>query len=108
MIWGSEDGNPIEYISTDTESLIGNLNEQLIDDFTQDSNTLGIISDSGIAPGSLETNGDRDWFSFYLNAGDYLQLQLNGYSNSNKLCPCFSCNQKQQIDFLELEIMFVN
>ena len=93
-IWGSEeDGMPQNIQLNDSEQ---NDDDPIVDDFSQDSNTLGSISAGETINGSIENIGDRDWFSLDLTAGEILQLQLVGGSSTSKLCPCFSCNQKYQ------------
>ncbi len=93
-IWGSEeDGMPQNIQLNDSEQ---NDDDPIVDDFSQDSNTLGSISAGETINGSIENIGDRDWFSLDLTAGEILQLQLVGGSSTSKLCPCFSCNQKSQ------------
>ena len=97
LIWGTEEN---EIINNDNNLFNNNpLSDNiapLVDDYSQDSNTTGLINTGESLSGILETLGDRDWFEFNLTAGQILQLQLDGYSSNSKLCPCFSCSQKRE------------
>ena len=93
LIWGSEEnGIPQNIQITDGQEIDDDI--PLVDDFAQDSSTLGSIDAGETVNGSIENPGDRDWFSLDLTAGEILQLQLTGRSSTSKICPCFSCNQK--------------
>ena len=95
MIWGSEEDGLLQNIRTN-DNTEKDLDNSIVDDFSQDTNTLGSISVGETINGSIENIGDRDWFSLDLTAGEILQLQLVGRSSTSKICPCFSCNQKYQ------------
>ena len=93
MIWGSEeDGLPPNIPIANNQEIENPISP--IDDFSQDRNTVGSIEKGENINGSIESIGDRDWFSLDLTAGEILQLQLTGRSSTSKICPCFSCNQK--------------
>ena len=95
MIWGSEEDGLLQNIRPN-DSGEKDFDNLIVDDFSQDTNTLGSISVGETINGSIENIGDRDWFSLDLTAGEMLQLQLVGMSSTSKICPCFSCNQKYQ------------
>ena len=95
MIWGSEEDGLLQNIRTN-DNTEKDLDNSIVDDFSQDTNTLGSISVGETINGFIEKVGDRDWFSLDLTAGEMLQLQLVGRSSTSKICPCFSCNQKYQ------------
>ena len=48
------------------------------DDFSEDTNTNGVVTVGGSTNGELETVGDRDWFSISLTAGNTYQFDLIG------------------------------
>ncbi len=46
----------------------------IVDDFSADVNTTGILSLGGSINGNIETVGDSDWFSVYLTSGNTYQF----------------------------------
>ena len=97
LIWGTEENGIINDDDNISNNNLSTENiDPLIDDYSQDSNTTGLINTGESLIGTLETLGDRDWIEFNLSAGQILQIQLNGYSSNSKLCPCFSCCQKYE------------
>ncbi len=71
-----------ESITTDSISIAGNpdSNPDGSDDYAENSNTTGRLFVSQSTSGSLETVGDRDWFSINLKAGTRYQFNLDGTS----------------------------
>ena len=60
-----------------------------IDDFSSDINTVGRLDINSSIFGNLEANGDRDWFSIYLEEGESYQLDMKGFSNGGTLQDSF-------------------
>ena len=107
-IWGLEiDYEQIEEEVIDETPLEIDINP-LFDDFSQDSNTTGLIEVGSSLTGSLEEVGDRDWFSINLSAGQILQLQLNGILSHSRICPCSNCSREYLKIGLDKKIGFID
>ncbi|MBL8481324.1 MAG: Ig-like domain-containing protein [Rhodocyclaceae bacterium] len=52
------------------------------DDYAGTTATSGRLSVGGSVTGSIETRGDQDWFAVSLNAGQTVQLELQGAGSS--------------------------
>ena len=50
------------------------------DDYSADSSSSGRVSVGGSSSGTLETNGDHDWFGIDLQLGRSYEFRLNGVS----------------------------
>ena len=84
LIWGTEEQGLLFSNEENNDQLPEVDNSPSIDDFGQDSNTLGEIVVGESLNGVIERLGDRDWFAFNLSAGQILQLQVSGYSSNLK------------------------
>jgi len=56
------------------------------DDFAGDSSTTGVITvGGGNSSGTLEVNGDDDWFAFTVEAGEFIDVFLRGTGGAGEL-----------------------
>ncbi|ARE40618.1 MSHA pilin protein MshA [Rhodovulum sp. P5] len=70
---------------TGTYTLSVTSNGQL-DDYAADTGTTGVVSASGLATGTIDYEGDEDWFAISVNAGETYNISLLGsYSNGGTL-----------------------
>ncbi len=57
--------------------------EEIPDDFTAATDTVGTVAVGGSARGEIETDGDRDWFAVTLEAGKSYGIDLEGASTGS-------------------------
>ena len=61
--------------------------EELDDDFTANTQTIGKVDVGGSSVGNLETSGDRDWFAVELGADTIYRFHLAGQSEAPGTLP---------------------
>ena len=64
----------------------------LSDDYSGDTGTSGRISSNGSVQGTVNFNGDRDWFAITLQAGQDYTFRLDGGSLSDPLFEIYDQN----------------
>ncbi|WP_427450801.1 calcium-binding protein [Litorimonas sp. WD9-15] len=80
--------------------------EVVVDDFSADTSTTGVIDAGGTATGTIELPGDEDWFTIDLVAGQRILFAVEGNLSDRFELSLFDVNGDPVVQFTGSEVDF--